>query len=132
MPGQWWSPYRGPTVPRAVPLSWRYKEGLGLASEKRHVGPFAEDFKESFGLGDGKTIDMVDTAGILLASVKGLAKKVKKLESLGLTNDNDPRDLGLARDYDERKRENGGLGLAANAAGSRDRRTPEGFGLRAA
>ena len=116
-------------VSRLPVESWRYKEGLGLASEKRHVGPFAEDFKNSFGLGDGKTIDMVDTAGILLASVKALSKKVKKLETLGLANDNS---LGLARDYDERKRENGGLGLAANAAGSRDRRTSGGFGLRVA
>ena len=71
--------------------AWRYKEGLGLATEP-HVGTYAEDFKETFGLGDGETLNLVDTTGVLMASVKSLSKKVKRLESLGL---NDNNSLGL-------------------------------------
>ena len=66
--------------------TWRYKGGLGLTTEP-HVGTYAEDFRESFGLGDGKTLNLMDTTGVLMASVKSLSKKIKKLESLGL-NDN--------------------------------------------
>ncbi len=66
--------------------TWRYKPGLGL-TEEPHVGTYAEDFQETFGLGDGKTLNLMDTTGVLMASVKSLSKKVKKLESLGL-NDN--------------------------------------------
>ena len=58
---------------------WRYKEGLGLG-EGDHIGPYSEDFKETFGLGDGKTINIIDAVGIGLSATKGLAKKVKLLE----------------------------------------------------
>jgi hypothetical protein len=71
--------------------TWRYKSELGLTTEP-HVGTYAEDFQESFGLGDGKTLNLVDTTGVLMASVKSLSKKVKNLESLGL---NDNNSLGL-------------------------------------
>jgi hypothetical protein len=71
--------------------AWRYKSELGLTTEP-HVGTYAEDFKESFGLGDGKTLNLVDTTGVLMASVKSLSKKVKNLENLGL---NDNNSLGL-------------------------------------
>ncbi len=71
--------------------AWRYKEGLGLTTEP-HVGTYAEDFQETFGLGDGKTLNLMDTTGVLMASVKSLDKKVKRLESLGL---NDNNSLGL-------------------------------------
>ena len=71
--------------------AWRYKEGLGLTTEP-HVGTYAEDFRETFGLGDGKTLNLMDTTGVLMASVKSLDKKVKHLESLGL---NDNNSLGL-------------------------------------
>ncbi len=63
--------------------AWRYKPGLGLTTEP-HVGTYAEDFQETFGLGDGKTLNLMDTTGVLMASVKSLSKKVKKLEGLGL------------------------------------------------
>ncbi|MCH9050210.1 MAG: hypothetical protein IIA72_03920 [Proteobacteria bacterium] len=72
--------------------AWRYKPGLGLGDEP-HVGTYAESFRESFGLGDGKTLNLMDTTGVLMASVKSLSKKVKKLEGLGLTIA--PEGLGL-------------------------------------
>ncbi len=63
--------------------AWRYKPGLGLG-DRTHVGGYAEDFQRGLGLGDGKTLDLVDTTGVLMASVKALSKKVKRLEGLGL------------------------------------------------
>ena len=92
--------------------AWRYKEGLGLNSEERHIGPYAEDL-QTLGLSDGVTINPVDVAGLGLAAVKGLAKKVERLEhSLGLAeaaskapaNDDGRADGGQA-----------GLGLAKAA-----------------
>lgn len=49
---------------------WKYK---GLPGE--HIGPYAEDFKEIFGLGDGEVIPMVDAIGVLFASVQHLIRK---------------------------------------------------------
>ncbi len=71
--------------------AWRYKPELGLTTEP-HVGTYAEDFHETFGLGDGKTLNLMDTTGVLMASVKSLDKKINRLESLGL---NDNNSLGL-------------------------------------
>lgn len=48
---------------------WRYKDD---ESATRHVGPMAEEFKEVFGMGDGKTINVVDSAGIAFAAIQGL------------------------------------------------------------
>ena len=78
--------------------AWRYKKGLGL-TEEPHIGTYAEDFQESFGLGDGKTLNLMDTTGVLMASVKSLSKKVKKLEGLGLTVEK--KGLGLAAANDD-------------------------------
>ena len=58
--------------------SWRY-----IGDEKEHVGPYAEDFTEAFGLGDSKTIDLRDLAGVTMAAVKGLGKKIERLEGTG-------------------------------------------------
>ncbi len=58
--------------------SWRY-----IGDEKEHVGPYAEDFTEAFGLGDSETIDIRDLAGVTLAAVKGLGKKIERLEGKG-------------------------------------------------
>ena len=81
--------------------AWRYKSGLGL-TEELHIGTYAEDFQETFGLGDGKTLNLMDTTGVLMASVKSLSKKVKKLEILGLADSHNA--LGM---------KDGTLGLAA-------------------
>jgi hypothetical protein len=44
---------------------WNYKEG-----GPRHIGPMAEEFHEAFGVGDGKTLNLVDVMGVLLAAQK--------------------------------------------------------------
>ncbi len=88
----------------ALPVeTWRYKDGLGLASDRRHIGPYAEDL-QTLGLSDGLTINPVDVAGLGLSATKGLAKRVKRIEhSLGLSD----ASKGLER--------SGGLGLAVAA-----------------
>jgi len=57
--------------------SWTYKE-----DGKQHIGPYAEDFKEIFGVGDGKQIAGVDAIGVCLSAIKSLIKRVKELEAL--------------------------------------------------
>ncbi len=57
--------------------TWKYKPemGLGLA---RHAGPMAQDM-EKIGLSDGETVQPMDSAGLGLAAIKDLAKKVDGL-----------------------------------------------------
>jgi hypothetical protein len=59
---------------------WRYKKSAS-SDQATHVGPYAEDFKRRFGVGDGKTISVIDAIGVTLAAVKGVAKKVDRLEA---------------------------------------------------
>ena len=59
---------------------WRYKEGLGLG-DRDHLGPYAQDVKSIFGLGDDEIIHTVDAIGIGLSATKGLAKRVERLEA---------------------------------------------------
>jgi hypothetical protein len=72
-----------PVNPRAVlekvaslPLSeWNYKQD----PESRHVGPMAQDFHATFGVGlDDKTIATVDADGVALAAIQGLNQKVEE------------------------------------------------------
>jgi len=56
---------------------WSYK---GL-EEDLHVGPMAEDWQAATGLGDGKTINLIDYCGTLHAAVRALASKVAELET---------------------------------------------------
>ena len=56
---------------------WRYKHD---SYDKRHIGPFAEEFRDRFGLGDGKHISAVDLDGVSLAAIKALANRNKHLE----------------------------------------------------
>jgi len=60
---------------------WRYKEGVEDSGAQEHVGPYAEDFKRETGLGDGKTISVVDAIGVTMGAVKELAEKVDAMES---------------------------------------------------
>ena len=59
----------------SLPLStWTYKG----SEEGTHLGPMAEDFKETFGLaGDGKAIGTVDADGVALAAIQGLNQKLE-------------------------------------------------------
>ncbi len=59
-----------------LPISeWSYKKD---DENVRHVGPMAQDFHASFGLGkDDKTISFHDPAGVALAAIQGLNKAVE-------------------------------------------------------
>ena len=52
---------------------WKYK-----GETVEHLGPYAEDFKETFGVGDGKTIHLIDVMGVALASLKAMALQMEK------------------------------------------------------
>lgn len=54
---------------------WKYK---GI--DREHIGPYAEQFQELFGVGDGKTINIIDAVGVLLGAVKELNMQVKLLQ----------------------------------------------------
>ena len=50
-------------------------------SEFRQIGPMAQDFKRTFGtFGDDKHIKQLDADGVIMAGIKGMAIKNKKLE----------------------------------------------------
>ena len=52
---------------------WSYNHHAGV----RHMGPMAEDFYEAFQLGEtNKGISSVDTAGVALAAIKALNRKL--------------------------------------------------------
>lgn len=55
--------------------SWEYK-----GDTKRHVGPYAEDFKREFGLGTGKSIAVQDAIGVTMKAVQDLADEVAELK----------------------------------------------------
>jgi len=57
---------------------WDYKPGV--ADEKTHIGAYAEDFKDTFGVGDGKTINLVDAIGVNMLALQGLSKQVDRIE----------------------------------------------------
>jgi hypothetical protein len=57
---------------------WDYKPGI--ADEKTHIGAYAEDFKDTFGVGDGKTINLVDAIGVNMLAIQGLSKQVDRME----------------------------------------------------
>jgi hypothetical protein len=59
--------------------NWRYTNEVAGIS---HVGPMAQDFKATFGLGsDDKIIAFVDEEGVALAAIQGLNKKVDEKDA---------------------------------------------------
>jgi hypothetical protein len=56
---------------------WKYK---GI--EQEHIGPYAEQFKDLFGVGDGKTINLIDLFGVMLGSIKELSLEIKHLKGI--------------------------------------------------
>ncbi len=60
----------------ALPVSsWRY---TNEPSRVRHIGPMAQDFMQTFRLGDNdKIIGYVDENGVALAAIKGLNQKLE-------------------------------------------------------
>jgi hypothetical protein len=70
---------------------WDYKDGI--ADEGTHVGPYAEEFKETFGTeGDGKSIKFQDAIGITMKAVQDLAKNVDMLEKMIAQKDKKKKD----------------------------------------
>jgi hypothetical protein len=70
-------------APEALPMlaqlpveKWSY-----LGEQQVHVGPYAEDFRQATGLGDGRSIPVVDAFGLLLKAVQELSEKVAQLEA---------------------------------------------------
>lgn len=61
----------------AMPVqTWFYKQSH---AEGVHMGPVAEDFATSFGLGnDDKHVGTVDESGVAFAAIQGLNKKLEK------------------------------------------------------
>lgn len=47
---------------------WNYK-----GEKQKHIGPTAEDFRDIYGVGDGKTIHMVDYLGVIMGTLKEMA-----------------------------------------------------------
>lgn len=58
--------------------TWRYKPGIGMG-DAEHMGTYAQDFAKNFG-GDGHSISIIDAIGATMAGVKGLSKKIDRLE----------------------------------------------------
>jgi hypothetical protein len=57
--------------------SWHYKAEPSV----RHIGPVAQDFYRAFHVGeDNKHIATVDADGVALAAIKGLSRKVERLQ----------------------------------------------------
>ena len=58
---------------------WRYIDQF--ADRFEHIGCYAEDFKDLFGVGDGRSINMIDALGVCMAAIKALSAEVKELRS---------------------------------------------------
>lgn len=70
---------------RKMPMNkFKYKPGVSSHGPINgmdgadHVGPYAEDFADATGAGDGQTINVGDALGTTMAAVKELDKKVSK------------------------------------------------------
>lgn len=56
---------------------WDYMPGIG--DGERHIGTYAQDFKEATGKGDGKSIPVIDAIGVTMKAVQDLSKQVKQI-----------------------------------------------------
>jgi Flp pilus assembly pilin Flp len=61
----------------ALPIeTWNY---LSQGPSVRHIGPMAQDFRASFGVGEDDThINLVDANGVALAAIQGLYQLVQE------------------------------------------------------
>lgn len=64
-----------------MPIStWNYKDE---DPSLRHVGPMAQDFYATFGVGgDDKRIHFIDANGVALAAIQGLYQSIKEKDAL--------------------------------------------------
>lgn len=62
----------------AMPIEeWTYKDGKGDGGS--HVGTYAQDFKKHTGMGDGKTINVIDAIGTAMGAIQELSAKVNSM-----------------------------------------------------
>jgi hypothetical protein len=64
----------------AMPISkWSYKDD---PTQRRYIGPMAQDFHAAFGLGDDdKRISTLDSESVALAAIQGLNQKVEEKDT---------------------------------------------------
>lgn len=68
-----------PRIDALTVEAWDYKNGIG--DGRTHIGPYADEFKKLFGVGDGRTIPVVDAFGVCLLGIKELLARVEYLEA---------------------------------------------------
>ena len=56
--------------------SWKYN-----GSDKSHIGCYAEDFNERFGIEGEKSINVVDIIGVLMASIQAQQTQIEELKN---------------------------------------------------
>jgi hypothetical protein len=63
-----------------LPIStWNYK---GESAQVRHLGPMAQDFAATFGLGDDdRRINVVDANGVVMVSIQALYRRLEALQA---------------------------------------------------
>lgn len=59
--------------------AWDYKPGIG--DGQTHIGPYADQFRDLFGVGNGVMINPVDAFGVCLLGIKELLARVEHLEA---------------------------------------------------
>jgi hypothetical protein len=57
---------------------WTYMPGFG--DEGEHIGTYAQDFAKATGVGDGKTISIIDAIGVLQGALKQNIEDVERLQ----------------------------------------------------
>jgi hypothetical protein len=67
-----------------IPIAlWSYKDGEAPDGDGggKHIGPMAEDFHLMTGLGDSKTINVIDYVGVLASALQSALHRIEVLES---------------------------------------------------
>lgn len=65
----------------ALPVErWRYRPEIGQGNDER-IGTYAEDFRDAFRVGDGKTINIGDAIGVMMKAIQELAAEVRALKA---------------------------------------------------
>jgi outer membrane murein-binding lipoprotein Lpp len=104
-------PVAGPEILEKVQTlevsEWNYEDE---DSETRHCGPMAEEFHDTFGLGeDNEHIASLDTGGVALAAIQGLAdrldEKDERIEELEDEAETARAEAAAAREENDRLRE---------------------------
>jgi hypothetical protein len=58
---------------------WKYKPGQPYSDAEEHIGTYAQDFARETGVGNGKTINVIDAIGVNMAATKELSKELRSL-----------------------------------------------------